>query len=49
MKDVFELVYKNKSTLMLVMENNQLIGTLNTESFLEFILMKKVKTKRNRC
>lgn len=44
--DVFELVYKNKSTLMLVIEDNQLIGTLDTENLLEFILVKEVKAKR---
>jgi len=46
LEDVFELVYKNKSTLMLVMEDNQLIGTLDTENLLEFILIKEVKAKR---
>jgi predicted transcriptional regulator len=46
LEDIFELVYKNKSTLMLVMENDQLIGTLDTENLLEFILIKEVKAKR---
>lgn len=46
LEDVFELVYKNKHTLMLVMEDNQLIGTLDTENLLEFILIKEVKSKR---
>lgn len=46
LEDVFELVYKNKSTLMLVMENNQLIGTLDTENLLEFILIKELKARR---
>lgn len=46
LEDVFELVYKNKSTLMLVMENNQLIGTLDTENLLKFILINEVKAKR---
>ena len=46
LEDIFELVYKNKSTLMLVMEDNQLIGTLDTENLLEFILIKEVKAKR---
>lgn len=46
LEDVFELVYKNKSTLMLVIENNQLIGTLDTENLLEFILIKEVKAKK---
>ncbi|WP_369764712.1 M50 family metallopeptidase [Flavobacterium sp. WC2429] len=43
--DIFELVYHNKSNLMLVMENNQLVGTLDTENLLEFILIKEVKQK----
>jgi predicted transcriptional regulator len=46
LEDIFELVYKNKSTLMLVMEDDQLIGTLDTENLLEFILIKEVKAKR---
>ena len=46
LEDIFELVYKNKSTLLLVMENDQLIGTLDTENLLEFILIKEVKAKR---
>ena len=46
LEDIFELVYKNKSTLMLVMENDKLIGTLDTENLLEFILIKEVKSKR---
>ena len=46
LEDIFELVYKNKSSLMLVMENNQLIGTLDIENLLEFILIKEVKAKR---
>lgn len=45
LEDIFELVYKNKSTLMLVMENDQLIGTLDTENLLEFILIKEFKSK----
>ncbi|WP_367754210.1 M50 family metallopeptidase [Flavobacterium sp. WC2430] len=43
--DIFELVYHNKSNLMLVMENNKLVGTLDTENLLEFILIKEVKQK----
>lgn len=46
LEDVFELVYKNKNSLMLVMENNELIGTLDTENLLEFILIKEVKSKK---
>ena len=45
LSDIFELVYHNKSNLMLVMENNQLVGTLDTENLLEFILIKEVKQK----
>jgi len=46
LEDVFELIYKHKSTLMLVIEDNQLIGTLDTENILEFILVNEVKAKR---
>lgn len=46
LEDVFELVYKNKSTLMLVIDDNQLIGTLDTENLLEFILINEVKANR---
>ncbi|HSN49140.1 MAG TPA: site-2 protease family protein [Flavobacterium sp.] len=46
LEDVFELVYKNKATLMLVIEDNQLIGTLDTENLMEFILINEVKAKR---
>jgi Zn-dependent protease len=46
LENIFELVYHNKSNLMLVMENNQLVGTLDTENLLEFLLIKEVKTKK---
>jgi Zn-dependent protease/predicted transcriptional regulator len=46
LEDVFELVYSHKSNLMLVMENNKLIGTLDTENLIEFILIKEVKPKK---
>ena len=46
LEDVFELVYKHQSTLMLVMEDNQRIGTLDTENLMEFILINEVKAKR---
>lgn len=45
LEDIFELVYQNKSNLMLVMENNHIVGTLDTENLLEFLLIKEVKTK----
>ncbi|WP_291096964.1 MULTISPECIES: site-2 protease family protein [unclassified Flavobacterium] len=46
LEDIFELVYKNKSSLMLVMENKQFLGTLDIENLLEFILIKEAKEKR---
>lgn len=46
LEDIFELVYNNKSNLMLVMENNQFIGTLDTENLLEFVLIKEIKPKK---
>jgi Zn-dependent protease/predicted transcriptional regulator len=47
LENIFELVYKNKSNLMLVMENNELVGTLDTENLLEFLLIKGVKSKKS--
>jgi Zn-dependent protease len=46
LEDVFEKIYENKLTLMLVTENDKIIGTLDTENILEFILIKEVKTKK---
>lgn len=46
-ENVFEDMYKNKETLMLIMENNELIGTLDTENLLEFILIKEVHLKKD--
>ncbi|MFV5697948.1 site-2 protease family protein [Flavobacterium sp. ZT3R17] len=46
LENVFELIQQNKSTLMLVMENNQLTGTLDIENLLEFILINEVKIKK---
>jgi Zn-dependent protease/predicted transcriptional regulator len=43
--DVFDLIYSSKSTLMLVMNKKELIGTLDTENLLEFLLIKEVKIK----
>lgn len=45
LEDIFELVSANKSNLMLVMENGILVGTLDTENLLEFLLIKGVKSK----
>ena len=47
LENVFEDMYKNKETLMLIMENNKLIGTLDTENILEFILIKEVHLKKD--
>ena len=46
LEDAFELIYKNKSSLLLVVENGKLIGTLDTENLLEFILIREVKAKK---
>ncbi|SEA98442.1 Zn-dependent protease (includes SpoIVFB) [Flavobacterium gillisiae] len=45
LEDIFELVSANKSNLMLVMENGFLVGTLDTENLLEFLLIKGVKSR----
>ncbi|PWA07396.1 site-2 protease family protein [Flavobacterium psychrotolerans] len=45
LENIFELVYKNKSHLMLVRKDEKLIGTLDTENLLEFILIKEAKSK----
>jgi len=45
LENIFKLVYKNKTNLLLVMENNELGGILDTESLLEFLLIKGVKSK----
>ncbi len=46
LEDIFELVYKNKTNLLLVVENNELVGTLDTENLLEFLLIKGVKSNK---
>lgn len=46
LENIFELVYKNKTNLMLVMENDKLVGTLDTENILEFLLIKGTKSKK---
>lgn len=45
LEDIFELVSANKSNLMLITENGLLIGVLDTENLLEFLLIKGVKSK----
>lgn len=46
LESVFELIYKNKANLLLVMENNELVGTLDTENLMEFLLIKEVESKK---
>ena len=46
LEDVFELIYKNKSSLILVVENDKFIGTLDTENLLEFILIREIEAKK---
>jgi predicted transcriptional regulator len=46
-ENVYEDMYKNKSTLMLIRENNKVIGALDTENLLEFILIEEVKLKKD--
>jgi Zn-dependent protease len=45
LEDIFELVSANKSNLILITENGLLIGVLDTENLLEFLLIKGVKSK----
>ncbi|MET0758894.1 MAG: site-2 protease family protein [Flavobacterium sp.] len=42
LEDVFQKAQQNKSNLMPVMENNRLIGTIDTENILEFIMVKDI-------
>lgn len=44
---VFDEMYRNKETLMLIMDNNKMIGTMDSENLLEFILIKEVQLKKN--
>jgi hypothetical protein len=39
LENVFELIQLNKSRLMLVMENNEVAGTLDIDNLMEFILI----------
>lgn len=43
----YQQVQGHKSTLMAVMENNKLIGALDTENILEFIMVKDAQTKKS--
>jgi hypothetical protein len=44
LEDIFELVSANKSNLMLVTENGQHIGVLDTENLWSFLIKGKIKT-----
>ena len=46
LENAYQQAQEHKSTLMPVMENNQLIGTLDTENILEFIMVKGAHGKR---
>lgn len=45
LEEAFQKAQQNKSTLMPVMENDKLIGTLDTENILEFIMVKDFREK----
>lgn len=47
LESVFELIELRKSGLMLVMENNELAGTLDLENLMEFLLIHEVNTNKN--
>lgn len=42
----FELIQLNKSRLMLVMENNKVVGILDVENLMEFLLINEVKINK---
>lgn len=46
LENIIEFVYENKTNLMLVTENNELLGTVDTENLLEFIMIKEIKSKK---
>jgi len=45
LEEAYQLAQANKASLMPVIENNQLIGTLDTENILEFIMVKDAYRK----
>ena len=45
LEEAFQRAQQNKSNLMPVMENNQLIGVLDTENILEFIMINHSREK----
>ena len=42
LENVFELIQLNKSRLMLVIENNEIVGTVVIENLMEFILINEI-------
>ncbi|MDI5894547.1 MULTISPECIES: site-2 protease family protein [Flavobacterium] len=46
LEKVFELIQLNKSRLMLVMENNKVVGILDVENLMEFLLINEVKINK---
>jgi Zn-dependent protease/predicted transcriptional regulator len=46
LEEVYLLVQENKAVLMPVLENNKIIGVLDTENILEFIMVKDAQGKR---
>lgn len=46
LENLFDAISENKLTLMIVKEKDAIIGTLDTENILEFLLIKEVKTKK---
>jgi len=47
LEKIVERVYEKKSTILLVKENDQLIGILDADNLSEFILINSIKAKRN--
>lgn len=46
LEKVFELIQLNKSRLMLVMGNNKVVGILDVENLMEFLLINEVKINK---
>ncbi|TDE53016.1 site-2 protease family protein [Flavobacterium sp. GT3P67] len=46
LENVFELIQLNKSRLMLVMENNKVVGVLDVENLMELLLINEVKINK---
>ena len=46
LENIFEKMFENKANLMLIMENNKLIGTIDTENLMEFILIKEINLRK---